>query len=421
MNLLKIEAFSGVSGDMFLGALADLAGAHDELCALPSLLGLQHEVAVTIHEVKKCGIACRHVKVREAASHHHHDHPAEAGHAHDHPGHGHGHDHSHGHHHQHPHEHRHLPDINRLIDASGLTAGAKTIAKEIFLLLGKAESKVHGIELDRIHFHEVGAWDSISDICGSALLLDRLQITATFCTPVTTGSGFVETEHGRLPVPCPATKVLLEGMPTVPGEVPKEMTTPTGAAILRYLNPCFEIPALIDDRVGYGPGERDLPVPNVVRMSLCHRVVAKPRLLQIQTNIDDMKGEYLGQAFQEGLLRAGALDFHLEQVIMKKGRPGIVLNALCAEKDLTQVADYIREQTTTIGLRYFPIERIEAERSPESVEAFGRHLEAKKSVLPSGRIRVKAESDRIQELAKELGISPLEVEQGIARDPSPKS
>lgn len=417
MSLLKIEAFAGVSGDMFLGALSELAGAHEEIQALPGLLGLQDEVEVSIHEVKKCGIACRQVKVRErphaAHTHHDHDHVHVHVHVHDH-------DHHHpqgkqGHHPGHP--HRRLAEINQLIETSPLTGGAKSIAKEIFLLLGQAESQIHGVELDQIHFHEVGAWDSITDIVGAAFLLDRLQVSETYCTPVTTGSGFAHTEHGRLPVPCPATKALLQGMPTVPGEIPLEMTTPTGAAILRYLNPSFHIPVLIDEAVGYGPGERDLAIPNVVRMSLCRRsgTTAGDTLFQVQSNIDDMKGEYLGHSFQEGLLQAGARDFHLEQVIMKKGRPGVVLNAICAGPDLTRVCHYILEQTSTIGLRYFPIQRMEAPRSSESVAAFGRQIEVKNSTTPSGRSRRKAASDSVLEIAKEFGISPLEVEEQISR------
>ena len=402
MSLLKIEAFSGISGDMFLGALSGLAGAHEEIQTLPALLGLADEVEVTVHPVTKCGIACRQVKVREK-EHADADHHAHQGHGHQH----------HGQHHGHP--HRHLTEIHELIDHARLPDSAKKIAKEIFLLLGQAESKVHGIDLANLHFHEVGAWDSITDIVGAAYLLDRLQITETFCTPVTTGSGFAKTEHGRLPVPCPATKELLRGMPTVPGEIPLEMTTPTGAAILRYLKPSFDIPPLIDDAVAYGPGERELALPNVVRVSLCYRPESRMSLFQVQTNIDDLKGEYLGQIFQDGLLRAGARDFHLEQVIMKKGRPGVVLNAICTGQDLEHVCNYILEQTSTIGLRYFPIQRIEASRSAESVEAFGRNIEVKRSVLPSGRVRLKAGSDHVQEIAKELGISPLDVEEQIAR------
>lgn len=432
MSLLHIEAFSGLSGDMFLGALAELAGAHEEICALPALLGLQDEVEVSIRPVNKCGIACRQVWVREAGAspEHHHPHPHPDPHPHHHPE-DHGHPHSHGdesahshgphsgHHPHRHHHHRHLADIVRLIDASPLPDGAKAIAKEIFLLLGQAESEVHGIPLEQLHFHEVGAWDSITDIVGSALLLHRLQVTEAFCSPVTTGSGFTPTEHGLLPVPCPATKVLLRGMPTVTGEIPKEMTTPTGAAILRFLKPSFELPALIDEAVAYGPGQRDLPVPNVLRISLCRRAAPAVTLFQVQTNIDDMKGEYLGLPFQDGLLRAGARDFHLEQVIMKKGRPGLVLNALCAQPDLARVCDYILQQTSTIGLRYYPVSRVEAPRSSETVQAFGRSIEVKKTTLPSGRTRSKPASDAVHQVAQQLGIGPQEVESQLDRQINP--
>ncbi len=239
MSILKIEAFSGLSGDMFLGALASLAGAHEELMNLPTMLGLK-DVEVRISDVTKAGIACKHIKIID-----HNDYGDN------------------GHH------HRHLKDIEKIIDGGDLNDNAKKIAKDIFRLLGEAEAKVHGVDIEKIHFHEVGAIDSIMDIVGSAVLLDKLQITKTYSTAVCTGFGFVMADHGKMPVPAPATKELLLGMPTYAGDQPGEMVTPTGAAILKYLNPDFDIPVLKELKTGHGPGEKEFPHPNVLRLSLC--------------------------------------------------------------------------------------------------------------------------------------------------------
>ena len=303
MSVLKIEAFSGLSGDMFLGALADLAEAYDELQNLPKLLHLEN-VEIKITAVEKAGIACQHIKIL--------DHNSYESSKHDH---GHGHSPSHSH-------HRHLKDIEKIIDSGELTENTKSIAKEIFQLLGAAESKVHGMDINKIHFHEVGAIDSILDIVGSAFLLDRLDINHTISSSICTGYGFVMTEHGRLPVPCPATKELLLNVPTYAGEVKGELTTPTGAAILKYLCPTFDIPVLIEKKTGHGPGEKNFEHPNVLRLTLCETNSSKKEeIFMVETNIDDMSSELLGNDFQENLLKVGEIGefimLHLNNIFLK--------------------------------------------------------------------------------------------------------
>ena len=363
---------------MFLGALTALADAYDEIIELPNQLGLEDEVAVKINSVNKNGIACKHVKIVE-------NEKAE-------------------------HAHRHLSSINKIIDESSLSANVKTVAKSIFMTLGQAEAQVHGVDIEKVHFHEVGALDSIMDIVGAAYLIDRLQIDKTYCTAVNTGHGFANTDHGKLPVPCPATQELLTGLPTYRGEIESEMTTPTGAAILSYLSPTFTIPTLTEVKIGYGPGEKDFEIPNTLRASLCEEGTGDDTMVVIQTSIDDMSGEYLGQEFQAALMEKGASDFYYEQVVMKKGRPGVVLNVFCAEDRFEEVSDFILENTTTIGLRYHSVNKRKLERTFSKISLKDSRVQVKQSKTPSGKSKYKPESSDVFEVAKKTGERPLDIE-----------
>lgn len=254
MSAIYIEAFSGLSGNMLLSALGQLAGDLTELQDLPKLLHLP-EAKIEISSTNKNGIHCPYIEVIEIEEPEH-QHNADA--------------HHHHHHHGHEHHHhgRHLKDIQKIIDTAHISEGAKKIAHAIFLLIGKAESHIHQIPLEKIHFHEISAVDSIVDIVGNAVLIDKLQIETVICTPICTGSGMVKTQHGLLPVPAPATAELLQGMPTYPGDEAGEKITPTGAAILKYLAPSFESGTYRTKKIAYGPGKKDFQYPNVVRISL---------------------------------------------------------------------------------------------------------------------------------------------------------
>ena len=389
--ILKVEAFAGLSGDMFLSALAELADAFDDMEKLPALLHLEEEAEIVITTVEKNAIACRHVKVVDR----HHEHRQEHGHKH--------------------HNHRHLNDVYEIIDAADLPDHAKEIARSIFLRLARAEAKVHGTSVEEVHFHEVGAIDSMIDMIGAAWLIDRLGITKTYATPITTGYGFVNTQHGKLPVPAPATQILLHGMVTVAGDHEGEMCTPTGAAILGCLSPDFNIPPLKEIRTSYGPGEKDFGIPNTLRLSLCEPATDSGDILMLQTNIDDMPGEWLGTEFQNKLLESGAVDFYFEQVIMKKGRPGVVLNVLVPEQKFDAVSDLLLSQTTTIGLRYFPVRRVELERRSAEVETEFGKVRIKEVKVPGGRWRYKPESAELFRIAGEQDLSPAEVYKRIVR------
>jgi pyridinium-3,5-bisthiocarboxylic acid mononucleotide nickel chelatase len=421
MNILKIEPFSGLSGDMFLGALADITDSWDELIYLPGKLGLKN-VVLNVSNVQKTGIACKHIKIIDHSLYNptpikgivkiEHKHSASD----------HNHTNNSSHHHhvgeriinpskiRHEHHHRNLKDIYKIIDDGEIPVNAKKISKEIFLLLGQAEAKVHGLDINAIHFHEVGAIDSIIDIVGTAFLLDKLNVQKSYSFDVCTGFGFVMTEHGKLPVPSPATKELLLDFPTYAGESEGEMTTPTGAAILKYLNPEFEIPGLIETKIGYGPGEKDFIHPNVLRLSLCKpSAEAQESIYVIETNIDDMSGEIIGYDFQKQLFEIGALDFYLTHVVMKKGRPGFLITILAKRNDVDQIADYVLENTTSIGLRYYPVKRKVLSRKIINIETSLGIAVIKEVILPSGRVRMVPEYESCLILAKTNNLSILEV------------
>ena len=419
MNTLYIEPFSGLSGDMFLGALCGLLEAYDDLEGLPQKLNLP-DGRVEITSVEKNGIVCRHVNVVDLnePTNAHHDH----GHKHEHPHHHHKHDegHSHSHSHDHPHshvhgshEHRHLSEIIDLIDNADITDSARKISKEIFQLIGKAESEVHNIPIEKIHFHEISAVDSIIDIVGCAVLIDRLGSLTTYSEPVCVGHGMVDTQHGLLPIPAPATAKLLQGIPYYKGDEKGERVTPTGAAILKYLNPIFESPTLKIDRSAYGPGKKNFIGPNVLRLSLGTISQASSAIYSIETNLDDSSSELLGSDFQAQLLEQGAIDFTLTQALMKKGRPGHLLSALASHEDLESVCDFILENTTAIGIRYYPISRKILDRTEEAVSTEFGTIRVKTVTTPSGKERRKAEYEDLSRVAKKQGVSIMELKQSI--------
>ncbi|RKX33070.1 MAG: nickel pincer cofactor biosynthesis protein LarC [Verrucomicrobia bacterium] len=394
MSILHIEPFSGASGDMFLGALASLAGAHDDLINLPARLHLP-DGRIEVREVNRNGIVCRQVRVIDLGED---------------PDRSHGHDHAHSHDHGHHHHrvNRHLSDIVELIDGAHIEEGAKTIAREIFQLIGEAESRVHNIPIEKIHFHEISGVDSIIDIVGTAVLLDRLSVTRTYCDPICTGFGRVKTQHGLLPVPAPATAELLKGLVTFKGDEEGERLTPTGAAIIRWLNPDFNPPALVPRSVAYGPGEKVFIEANVLRVSLVDEQTVEDQFFVIETNIDDSSPEYLGSAFQSDLLATGAIDFSITSATMKKGRTGLTLSVLVERKQLEVVSNYILETTTTIGVRFYPVARRILERRKVTIDTGHGAVEAKEVTTPSGRRRLKIEHDDLWAYGRKAGLSPAE-------------
>ena len=407
MNTIYIEAFSGLSGNMLLSAFCELLGDYDILKNLPKKLHLP-DGKIEIKKVNKNGISCNYVEVidlNEKEQHNHHRH----NHSHGNEGGDDKYAHDHG-------NHRHLKDIQKIIDHAHISENAKKIAHEIFLIIGKAESKIHDMPLDTIHFHEISGVDSIIDIVGNAVLIDKLNVSNVICTPVCTGFGMVKTQHGMLPIPAPATAEILKGIPIYPGEEKGEKVTPTGAAILKYLNPSFnDSNNFTPEKIAYGPGKMDFNHPNVVRISLIEKTieVEKKAYLQMETSIDDMSPEYLGTDFQDGLLNSGAIDFSVSQEIMKKGRFGFILKIVLKSESIKEVSNYLFENTSTIGVRFFDIERLELPRKIVEKETSFGTVRLKESTTPAGNTKVKPEFEDIKTISKRTKQSPFQLKNKI--------
>ncbi len=394
-NTLYIEPFSGLAGDMLLSALCSLANAYDEILELPAKLHLP-DGKIEIQTLNKNGIVCKHINIIDTGETHSHSHGK--------------HSHSHG-------PHRHLSDILKLIENARISERAKEIAKSIFQIIGESEARIHDIPIENIHFHEVSGVDSILDIVGCAVLLDRLDITACYSDPVCIGYGSVKTQHGLLPVPAPATADILKGIPSYKGDEQGERCTPTGAATLKYLAPQFTPPPQPAREIAYGPGKKDFTSANVVRVSLLETAQTEASSTWvIETNLDDITGEYLGSDFQEGLLQAGALDYHLCPVQMKKGRPGLLLSALATRESRDAVADFILENTSSIGVRFHLTERRILKRRKIAIETEYGTVLAKESETPSGQKKTKLEYESLKEIAQKNNLSLQALKRIIARD-----
>lgn len=471
MKALYVEPFAGISGNMLLGALLDagvpFAFLQEEFAKLH--LG-NYEL---VHKsVNKCGIQAQYFNVvlpeeqehehahdgDQVNEHHHvhdhdcdHEHEHHHDHAHDHAwmhahgiahshdhepvleekpcgcDHHHNHEHNHDqeHHHEHHthhhhHEHRNLHDIEEILDHSDLPKEVIDKAKDVFLVIAKAEAKVHGSTVEEIHFHEVGAIDTIIDVVGNILALQYLGIEKVFTTPVNTGFGFVECAHGQMPVPTPATAELLQGIPNYRGTVEKEMTTPTGAALLKVLaSPVKEVPdGFSGETIGYGAGTRDVEIPNVLRvtMGLWNETVgngnsgsAVERLLFLECNLDDLNPEIMPYVLEK-LLAAGALDAWLQPVIMKKGRPAQTLKVLCSPEQRQVMEQIMFTQTTSLGVRAYYVERTALERRWKTVQTPWGEVRVKEGLLDGKVVNAVPEFEDCKKIAEANGVPLKAVE-----------
>jgi uncharacterized protein (TIGR00299 family) protein len=330
VTICYLDAFSGLSGDMLVGALAD-AGADPKAIAA-GIESLGTGAQLTFDRVLRAGISATKFRVNAPQTS----------------------------------PHRHLSGILKMIDAADLPARAKQNAARVFERLGESEAAVHGVPVERVHFHEVGAVDSIADIVGACLGFELLGAEAIHCSAVNAGSGTVETQHGTLPVPAPATASLLRGKPVYARGPAVELTTPTGAAVAVTLAESFgAMPPMHIDRIGYGAGDKDFRQhANVLRILVGRSSGASEATLVsvLEANIDDLSPQILGYAM-ERLLEAGALDVSLQPVEMKKGRPGSLLRVIAKPEDRERLAALVFAETSTIGLRVTMAERIVEARS----------------------------------------------------------
>lgn len=340
MRICYLDAFSGISGDMTAGALID-AGAPAE-GVISAIDSLQTGARVSVEKVNRGGMTASKFRVETR----------NGG------------------------EHRHLKQILDLIATSWMGERAKRDASAVFTRLGEAEARVHGIALEKVHFHEVGAVDSIADIAGACAAIELLGIDQIYCSAVNLGSGTVQTEHGVLPVPAPATAALLESKPVYARGPEVELTTPTGAAIAATLATSFgPMPPMRISSIGYGAGDRDFAgQPNVLRAIVGESAQAPEATLVsvIEANIDDLSPQILGYAI-ERLTEAGALDASLSPIQMKKGRPGSLLRVIARIEDQERLAQLIFAETSTLGLRIYSAERrVEPRRVIEIQTEFGK-------------------------------------------------
>lgn len=386
MKALIFDPFAGISGDMTLGALVDLGLPEEWLKQFVASLELG-DVKVIIERANRRGIACGRVYF---------DLPRE-------------------------HAHRHLRHIVEILNQAPLSEGVRARSIDAFTRLARAEAAVHGTTIERVHFHEVGALDAILDVACVMAGVDQLGFERFYTRPVCVGSGWVEIEHGRFPVPAPATLRLLEGLTVRDSGLEGECTTPTGAAILATLTNGAAPPARIRvNGSGFGAGTRDpQDRPNCLRLIACEVEAAGAQLFIVQTDVDDLSPELVPGA-QEALLQAGALDAIVLSIGMKKGRPAVRLEALVPEALLANVLDALFRSTTTIGARYWPVERPALQRREETVEWQGQSFRVKRVTLPGGEERSKLEHEDVARAAHELGIPVLEVRRAVEKEGATK-
>jgi pyridinium-3,5-bisthiocarboxylic acid mononucleotide nickel chelatase len=416
---LHLDCASGIAGDMFLGACLDLGLPPEVLVETVARLGLSG-VGFEARRAIRGGVTGTRFRVlvdgrsiegpdpeENGAPHVHHDHHGHSAHHH----HSHG-DHSHRdhghHHHHHAHGHqehgRHLSEIRRMLAVSGLDPAVRERAERLFVRLGEAEAKVHGISIENVHFHEVGAIDSIVDLVGAAAAFEHLAPARLTSSAVNVGSGRVKTAHGELPVPAPATSELLRGMP-IYGAGVGELTTPTGATLLGWVDAFEDLPPLVLAGSGYGLGKRELTDrPNAFRLLAGRPVVstvsrARCEVAVIECEVDDLPGEGFG-FLMERLFEAGALDVYFTPVQMKKNRPGTLVTLLARTQDEERLAGLLLAESGSLGCRLSRVERIEAERLIEVVETPFGAIAIKRATLGGRALALAPEYDDCRRAAR---------------------
>ena len=426
MKTLYIECNMGAAGDMLMAALSELLPDPEAFIARMNALGLPG-VRFERQKTEKCGIIGTHIAVTvNGEDEHSHDVAGTGnrngghGHSHDHgQHHGHLHDdadannpqlHEHVHEHEHEYHHHHasLHDICAIIEALDLPEAVKADSKAVYGRIAEAESKVHGRPVDHIHFHEVGTLDAVADVVGVCALMHEIAPEQVLVSPVHVGSGQVRCAHGVLPVPAPATALLLEGVPVYGGAIRGELCTPTGAALLVHFASDFgDMPAMTLEAVGYGMGTKDFPWANCVRALLGQTREAPDSAVELRCNLDDMTGEAIGYAAQ-CLRHAGALDVWTQAIQMKKDRPGTLLCCLCPPEREGEFASLMLKHTTTIGVRCQKLRRYTLKREAVTLDTPYGPVRAKRS-HGFGVDRVKPEFDDLAEIAERQGLSPGDI------------
>jgi pyridinium-3,5-bisthiocarboxylic acid mononucleotide nickel chelatase len=457
MRIAYLECFSGISGDMFLGALLDAGVPPEVFTRTVEALGV--DARLEISRVDRSGISATKLDVIAAGEKelpreefwagavsteafstqqsafspvtpspggHSHSQGQEHSHGHEHSHsqtppraavpHEHGHSHDHGHQHEHgpkhSHSHRGLKEIRQIIHAANISQSAKDRAIKIFEALGAAEAKVHNSDIERIHFHEVGAIDAIVDIVCASVGADALGVDEWVCSPLNVGGGTVVCAHGAFPIPAPATLELLKNAPVYSGEIQKELVTPTGAAIVSVLASRFsQFPAMKTEKIGYGAGTRNFKnSPNVLRLTVGETTAAQhesafpmEEITVLEANVDDMTPQVFGYVMEQAL-QNGALDAFGTPVQMKKSRPGMLLTVLCRTEDSQRLTKFILSETTTLGVRMRHESRAALARRHVSVSTKWGDVRMKLANLNGSISNYAPEYEDCRQIAKEKKV-----------------
>lgn len=382
MKTLYIDCAMGCAGDMLTAALLELHPDRDGFIArMNDALG--GKAVLSAKPDRKCGVMGTHVTVLingdeegEPERHHHH--------------------------------HTSVAEITEFIDTVPLADEVKDNAKAVYTHIAEAESRVHGHPIENIHFHEVGSLDALADVLSVCELMHELAPDKVLASPVNVGSGFVKCAHGVLPVPAPATELILRGVPIYSGQIKSELCTPTGAALLKHFAEAFvPMPVLRVERAGYGTGKKNFETANVVRVLLGETDEQKERIIELVCNLDDMTPEELGFTMEE-LFRLGALDVYFTSIGMKKSRPGVMLTCMCRSDKRDEMLRCIFKHTTTLGVREYVCNRYNLTRSIDTVQTEYGAVRIKKAE-GYGIKRSKAEYDDLAKLARENDTTIAEI------------
>ena len=387
MRVAHFDCFSGISGDMVLGAVIDAGAPVDAIRA--ALDSLDLPIKLEVERVKRCGFAATKATIEAADQE----------------------------------DYRFLPDVEAILAKGALTPKQRELATAIFRKVAVAESVAHGMPLERVHFHEVGALDSIADIVGAAVGLDLLGVEKFTSSPVPTGSGTVKCAHGIMPVPTPGTAELLKGVPLAPSTIKTELTTPTGAAILTtVVTEYTATPVMTIERIGHGSGTKDfIEQPNLLRLMVGTTNAAPERngaetdtVAVLETNLDDISPEVIGFC-TERLFACGALDVFTMPIQMKKGRPGVLLSVICASEKAQEIEAVLFRETGTFGVRRTTATRAKLQREAVTVETTWGPVKAKRGWRADGFTVLTPEYEDCARIAREHNVPLRDVFAAVAR------
>ena len=405
MRTIYLDCSMGAAGDMLMAALLELLPEKDTFLQKMQSLGLPG-LDISAEPSVKCGITGTHMRVLI--------HGEEEGHPHEHAAEEPFHSHAdapeaaHAHVHVHPHHHTDLNELTHRISHLNVSEAVRSNILAVYQSIADAESRVHGVPVEQIHFHEVGSLDALADITGVCLLMELLAPEQVLASPVHVGSGQVRCAHGILPVPAPATALLLEGIPIYGGSIRGELCTPTGAALLRRFVTRFgPLPPMRVEKTGYGMGTKDFEAANCVRAMLGQTEESAGHILELACNLDDMTPEAVGFAMEQ-LFAAGALDVYTTPIGMKKNRPGVLLTCMCREDDREAMLRTIFRHTSTLGVRVSVCDRYTLSRRQYAVQTPDGEIRVKES-SGWGVLRHKAEFEDLARIARQTGKSIAEV------------